>query len=51
MPQLRGGLTQCSALSGFVIIAQRTQIAELAIKNRLPAIYHMAGICGSTAGS
>jgi putative tryptophan/tyrosine transport system substrate-binding protein len=27
------------ALSSFVIISQRTQIADLAIKNRLPAIY------------
>ena len=27
------------ALSNFVIISQRTQIADLAIKNRLPAIY------------
>jgi putative ABC transport system substrate-binding protein len=27
------------ALSSFVIISQRTQIAELATKNRLPAIY------------
>ena len=27
------------ALSSFVIISQRTQIADLAIKSRLPAIY------------
>ena len=27
------------ALSSFIIISQRTQIAELATKNRLPAIY------------
>ena len=27
------------ALSSFVIISQRTQIADLAVKNRLPAIY------------
>ncbi len=34
-------------LAGRVLISHRTQIAELAVKSRLPAIYGRARICGS----
>ena len=34
-------------LAGAVINSQRTQIADLAVKSRLPAIYHIARVCGS----
>ena len=34
-------------LASRVLIAHRTQVAELAVKSRLPAIYGKAGICGS----
>jgi putative ABC transport system substrate-binding protein len=36
---IKGRAEAVLALSSFVIISQRTQIAELATKNRLPAIY------------
>ena len=34
-------------LASPVLISQRTQIADLAVKSRLPAIYDQARICGS----
>ena len=34
-------------LAGGVVNAHRTQIVELAVKSRLPAIYHMARVCRS----
>ena len=34
-------------LPSAVLISHRTQIAELAVKSRLPAIYHIARICRS----
>ena len=40
-------LTQSSYLASPVLNAQRTQIVDLAVKNRLPAIYWQAGVCGS----
>ena len=33
-------LTQSSCLPGPVLDSQRAQLADLAVKNRLPAIYH-----------
>ena len=38
-PQARGVLTQSSCCASPVLISQRTQIADLAVKSRLPAIY------------
>ena len=34
-------------LASPVLISQRTQVADLAVKSRLPAIYRQARICGS----
>ena len=34
-------------VAGRVANAHRTQIVELAVKSRLPAIYHSQRICGS----
>ena len=34
-------------LASPVLISQRTQIADLAVKNRLPAIYPQSELCGS----
>ena len=34
-------------LAGPVVNSHRTQIADLAVKSRLPAIYHRVRICGS----
>ena len=39
-PQAKGALTQSSCCRASVANSHRTQIAELAVKNRLPAIYH-----------
>lgn len=36
---MKGRAQAALALSSFIIISQRTHIAELATKNRLPAIY------------
>ena len=30
-----------------MLISHRTQFVDLAVKNRLPAIYNVGGICGS----
>ena len=37
-------------MGGSVLITQRTQIADIAVKSRLPAIYNVVELCGRRAG-